>query len=133
MSKITVHGALIRAILKTLVFASDADRGSRLTNALETLSTEIDQWAVSGDGLNMLVDNDNDNLTVSDELVRAAMLVAARRFEAPLGTALRRSLEQLAIELDSWAVTGSLEKQQRKRRTSCICLRDVKVKRKDCR
>lgn len=128
VNKVIVHGGLIRAVLHALTLRTDVSLGSRLSAALETLSTEIDLWAVSGDGLNTLVDNDNqNNLTVSEQLVRASMLVAARRFEAPLGTALRRSLEQLAIELDSWAATGSLEKQQRKRRDSRVMLRTAKA------
>lgn len=116
MSKVTVHGSLVRAILHVLLLRTDASLGSRLSAALETLSTEVDLWAVSGDGLAVLSDNDKqNNLTVSEQLVRASMLVAARRFEASLGTALRRSLEQLAIELDSWAIDGSHKKQLRKR------------------
>ncbi|MBN1653135.1 MAG: hypothetical protein JXA30_05105 [Deltaproteobacteria bacterium] len=64
----------------------------------------------------MLVDNDNPrNLTVSEALVRAVMLVAARRFEAPLGSALRNALNRVSLELDSWAVDGSVDKQRRRR------------------
>jgi hypothetical protein len=112
MTQITVHGSLVRAILQTLVLASDANRGSHLAEALETLNTEIDLWAVSGDGLRVLTDNDNQRkLTVTDELVRAAMLVAGRPFEAPGGTALRNALERLALELDTWAVDGSLKQR----------------------
>jgi len=65
-------------------------------------------------------------IIVSDTLVRAAMLVSARRFEVPPNTRLRSALEQLAIELDTWAVSGSEEKRQR--RQSRAVLRKVGVR-----
>lgn len=118
MSKITVHGSLVRAILRTLVLASDANRGSRLASALEQLGYEVDQWAL-GNGLSVLVDNDKQtNLTVSDGLIRATTLCTARRFEAPQGTALRRSIDRLVRELDTWAIEGSTKQ----RRRSCVVL-----------
>lgn len=117
MSKITVHGSLVRAILRTLVLASDANRGSRLASALEQLANEIDQWALS-DGLRILAGDNQNNLVVSDTLIRASMLCAARRFEAPQGTALRRSIDRLVRELDAWAINGSTKQ----RRRSCVVL-----------
>jgi len=36
-------------------------------------------------------------------ILRAAMLCAARRFQAPEGSRLREALDQLARRLDEWA------------------------------
>ena len=114
MAKITVSESLIRATLKVLTLGSDASRGSRLAMSLETLGAEIDVWAASGDGLQTLVDTEKlTGVTVSDALVKAAMLCAAHRNEAALGTALRNSLEYLAIELDTWATEGSRKRRGR--------------------
>jgi hypothetical protein len=38
-----------------------------------------------------------------DRVLRAAMLAASWRFEAPPGSALRKALEQLTEALDRWA------------------------------
>jgi hypothetical protein len=113
MSNITVHGALLQIALRALKLRNESSIGSQLHSALETLNNEVDIWAASGDGLQTLVKSDKQSsFTVSDQLVRAAMLVAARRVDAPVDTALRNALEQLAAELDSWAETGSRRRQR---------------------
>jgi hypothetical protein len=126
MGKTTVHSSLIRAILRALTLRTDAPLGCQLCAALETLNEEIDKWVLSRDGLNTLVDNDKQSsLSVSDSLVRAAMLVAARRLEVPVGTRLRIAIERFVTELDTWAVNGSLKKQQRQRHQSGVVSRKV--------
>ena len=116
MTKIIVHESLLTARSRAVQWRYDLPI-SALLNALESLKEQLDLWAVTPEGLEILAGTERNELMVPKDLVTAAMLCAARRGEVNENTRLRNALERLTVELDTWAINGSIK---RRRRESCI-------------
>jgi hypothetical protein len=55
-------------------------------------------------------------IEVHEQLIRAVMMVTARRFEAPIGTRLRAALEVLVEEMDAWAGLAEIVQRRNQQR-----------------